>query len=482
MTAAPPDRAVAPPPGRAVSPPDHPVNTPTRRVTVVTPTARVDVALPVEGTLAELVPQLVRMSGAAPTVGTAVNPGWTLARLGGAPLEPGLTVAGAGVDDGELLYLQPRGRSSAPLLFDDVVDAIASAAQTRRGVWGPATARRAALVAAVPAFLGAALLLLPAASGPWAAIGAGALALVLLAGGLAVSRAWGDSLAGTVCGVAAVPVAFVAGLSVLPDRALFPFQAGPFALAAAAVAVAAVVALFAVGDRGPLFVGIAVAGGGAALAGGVTAIVPTDAVDTAGVVIAVATALGTLSPMLSLRIARLPLPRVPADVETFRADEGSTFGRDVLDQTTAAEQVLAALLAALGVLTAGAGIVLLAGGRDLWAWLLAGVAGVAWLLRSRSYVGTEQRIAAVCTGLVIVVFGALRLVASAGTTGVAITAGVAALIGAALVVYAHRVPVRGKSPYWGRFFDVVEFVSLLAVIPLAGQVLGLYADLRATIS
>lgn len=466
----------------SAAPPDHPVNTPTRRVTVVTPTARVDVALPVEGTLAELVPQLVRMSGAAPTVGAAVNPGWTLARLGGAPLEAGLTVAGAGVDDGEILYLQPRGRSSAPLLFDDVVDAIASAAQTRRGVWGTGVARRTSLVAAVLAFVGATLLVLPVVDSPWTAVPVGALALVLLAGGLAVSRAWGDSIAGSVCGIAAVPVAFVAGLTVLPDRALFPFLAGPFALGGAGVALAAVIALFAVGDRGPLFVGIAVAGGGAAIATGVTAIVPTDAIDTAAVVIALATALGTLSPMVSLRIARLPLPRVPADVETFRADEGATFGRDVMDQTTAAEQVLAALLAALGSLTAGSAIVLLAGGTDLWAWVLAGVAGVAWLLRSRSYVGTEQRIAALCTGLVVVVFGGLRLVASGGSLSIAIGAGFVALVGAALVIYAHRVPTRARSPYWGRFFDVVEFISLLAVIPLAGQVLDLYTDLRATIS
>ncbi|WP_290056277.1 EsaB/YukD family protein, partial [Amycolatopsis solani] len=36
----------------------------TRRVTVVTPRARVDVALPQQSTFAELVPQLVRLAGA----------------------------------------------------------------------------------------------------------------------------------------------------------------------------------------------------------------------------------------------------------------------------------------------------------------------------------------------------------------------------------------------------------------------------------
>ena len=58
-----------------------------RRVTVVTPHARVDVALPVQSTLAELVPQLVRLSGAAGQA-SRDNPGWVLSRLGDAPLAP----------------------------------------------------------------------------------------------------------------------------------------------------------------------------------------------------------------------------------------------------------------------------------------------------------------------------------------------------------------------------------------------------------
>ncbi|MDI5981826.1 EsaB/YukD family protein, partial [Amycolatopsis magusensis] len=66
--------------------------TTTRRVTVVTPLARVDVALPPQSTLAELVPQLVRLAGAEGQA-SPEHPGWVLTRLGGAPLDPGLTVA-----------------------------------------------------------------------------------------------------------------------------------------------------------------------------------------------------------------------------------------------------------------------------------------------------------------------------------------------------------------------------------------------------
>jgi hypothetical protein len=56
---------------------------PTCRVTVVTPRARVDVALPVRATPAELVPQLIRLAGAEGQA-SSENPGWVLSRLGGA--------------------------------------------------------------------------------------------------------------------------------------------------------------------------------------------------------------------------------------------------------------------------------------------------------------------------------------------------------------------------------------------------------------
>jgi type VII secretion integral membrane protein EccD len=123
---------------------------PTCRVTVVTPFARVDVALPVRATLAELVPQLVRLAGAEGQA-TSENPGWVLTRLGGGAFAAGLTVTSAGIRDGDVLYLNPRERQVAPLVFDDVIDAIASAAENRAGTWGPRVAccRRTTWVSAL---------------------------------------------------------------------------------------------------------------------------------------------------------------------------------------------------------------------------------------------------------------------------------------------------------------------------------------------
>ncbi|HKN99817.1 MAG TPA: EsaB/YukD family protein, partial [Pseudonocardiaceae bacterium] len=131
---------------------------PTCRVTVVTPYARVDVALPVRATLAELVPQLIRLAGAEGQA-SPDNPGWVLSRLGGAAFPPGLTVTAAAIRDGDVLYLNPRERQVAPLVFDDVIDAIASAAQSRAGAWGPKVAHRIGIVAAALLAAGATVLL-----------------------------------------------------------------------------------------------------------------------------------------------------------------------------------------------------------------------------------------------------------------------------------------------------------------------------------
>ncbi|WP_211295822.1 EsaB/YukD family protein, partial [Amycolatopsis alba] len=233
----------------------------TRRVTVVTPRARVDVALPQQSTFAELVPQLVRLAGASGQA-SAEHPGWVLSRLGGAPLALGLTVAAAQVRDGEVLHLTPRERPRGPLLFDDVVDSIASVAESGTGRWGPSVARKAGIVASVVLLLAGGLLVQAAASGSvLAPIGTGLLALVLVLGGGALSRAYGDAEAGAAGALAGVGAALLAGMSILPPHPLFSLSAGPLAAGLAVVTVYGVIAAVSVADRLPWFVAVTVSAG-----------------------------------------------------------------------------------------------------------------------------------------------------------------------------------------------------------------------------
>ncbi len=284
---------------------------PTCRVTVVTPYARVDVALPVQATLAELIPQLIRLVGAEGQ-SSAENPGWVLARLGGAPFPVGLTVTAAAIRDGDVLYLNPRERQVAPLLFDDVIDAIASAAESRAGAWGPKAAYRSALTATAILIVGATLLLLNSLWGSGLApIALGTLAAAVLVGGGALARAYGDAEAGAVCAGAGVPAALLAGATVLPPH-VFALGAGQLAAGLGVGAVYGVLVVLAVAARLPWFLCLAVSSALGALAAAVVLLANVHPIGAAGFAAAIATALAAVAPMISLRLARLPLPRVPA--------------------------------------------------------------------------------------------------------------------------------------------------------------------------
>lgn len=449
-----------------------------RRVTVVSPRARVDVALPVESTLAELLPQLVAMTGAElpePAPAGTVS-GWALARLGAPAFEPGLTVARAGVRDGDVLYLNPRRTRTAPLLFDDVVDAIAHAAEHSPTGWRRQTARRVALGFAALAFTGCALAVALAGPGwPWSSIGPGILALVLAIGGGALSRAYGDSTAGAVLGLTGVPAAALAGLFVLPDNGFGP---GAVSLGLAATTVYAVLAAVAVSDRVAWFIGVAAASAVGCLAATLTVLVDTSAVRGAAVTIALAVAVCPALPMVALRLGRLPLPRIPSDVAAFRAEESPVLGRDVIDETAAAEEALSGLLGALAVLVCGGAAVLLLGGSR-FGWGTAGVAGLALVLRSRAYAGTAQRVVLLVFGFAVLAGTVVRLVVVGSPTVRLVLLIVVALVAVGCAVYATRVVGRDPSPYWSRLFDVVEFLSLVGIIPLAAAVLNVYARVRS---
>lgn len=446
----------------------------TRRVTVVTPLARMDVALPPRSTLAELVPQLVRLAGAEGQA-TAEHPGWVLCRLGGAPLAAGLTVSEAAVRDGEVLCLNPRERPRAPLLFDDVVDSIASVAGSSSRAWGPETARRAGLAAAAVLLAGAAALL--QASMALAPFACGLLAVVLLLGGGALSRAYGDAEAGVAVSVAGFAPALLAGMSALPPHPPFSLAAGPLGCGLAAVTAYGVLAAVSVADRLPWFVAVTVAAALGAAATAVVLLVGGDTAEPAAAVLAVVvTASTAAAPMLALRLGKLPLPRVPDDIDAFRADERPSLGADVVGQTAYARRLLGGLLAAAGLVLVGCALVLVRGSG--WDAGLLGLLGVAWTLRSRSYSDASHRVLLAVPGVAALGFAAGWLVLD-GNRALVLSAGIAVVVAAAIcVAYAGRV-VRGHhSPYWARVLDVAEFLSLVSLVPMAAMITGLYEAVR----
>jgi type VII secretion integral membrane protein EccD len=184
-----------------------------------------------------------------------------------------------------------------------------------------------------------------------------------------------------------------------------------------------------------------------------------------------------MAPMISLRLARLPLPSVPEDMESFRADERPALGSEVLGATSAAAGLLTALVAASGVAVAGCAAVVLREG-SAWSAVLIGLVGVAWLLRSRSYAGAAQRVCMVVVGLVVLAGLGWRLPAMLGPSWLFAVAVVVAAAGALCLVYADRVVRDIHSPFTGRWLDISEYLVLISLVPVTGALLGVYNAVR----
>ena len=447
-----------------------------RRATVVSPRARVDVALPVQATFAELVPELVRLSDAQRHTGPG-HTGWVLTRLGGTPLPPELTVAASGLRDGDVLYLVPRERQGAPLLFDDVIDAIASASERSDGAWRPSTAHRVGVAGGAVALAGSTLLLFALLSGKVAAPTAlGGALLVLLAAGGVLARVAHDRRAAIACVAAGLPGAVTAGLSAAPPHRLLPLHGGSAALGLAVLAAYGAAAIVTVKHYSAWFGALA---GASVLGGGTAAVVGFGGVTAAhaGVVLAVfATALAAGAPILSMRLGRLPLPRVPSDITAFRENEEPTLGPDVLDQTTTAQRMLTGLLAALG-LSAVAGAVSALRAPGTWPVVFVSLLSVVWMLRSRAYTDTVQRVVLVGSGLASLTWLAGSLVVRHEQSLLLAGVSVLAVAGLSCFVYARHAGQGRHSPYWTRFMDVAEFLSVVALLPIAGVALGVYEHL-----
>src|SRR5690606_4309661 len=105
------------------------------RVTIAAPRTRMDLALPREIPLADLLPTLLRYAGENPDDPEFLRGGWILQRMGEPGFDPSQRLSGLGIRDGEVLYLRHRDSSLPEFAFDDVADAIATAARTRRSSW-----------------------------------------------------------------------------------------------------------------------------------------------------------------------------------------------------------------------------------------------------------------------------------------------------------------------------------------------------------
>jgi type VII secretion integral membrane protein EccD len=455
----------------------------TCRITVVGPRRRVDLALPSRIPFAELFPAVADYAGLDADAARQAPAGWVLQRLGQAPFPLETTPLQAGLRDGELIYLRPREAQLPELAFDDVTDVIASGIGDRPDRWGPAETRRAALGAAALALAGGAAGLLLSGP-PWtdAAVAASGIAVLLLAGAGVLSRVAGDAGAAAVLGYLALPYAFLGGLFGPAGTA----PAGHFgalsllagfaaALLAAALAAVAVKGDGEAGGGAAVFLGLA----GAALlgTGGAWLDYGFGSVGLAGaaaLMAALALGLTTLIPAVAFRVGRLMLPPVPRDADELRRDTLTVQGSEVLARTAAADRVVTGMVAGIGLVGAVAGAAL-ALGHGWLPRLMCGVLGCALLLRSRVFHGRAQRLWLQVPG-----YASLVLLAVAAGHGRTIVVTLAPLAVAAAILAGAGTWLSGHrpSPFWGRAAEIVDMLLVIALVPLALGVAGVFTGIR----
>lgn len=378
-----------------------------------------------------------------------------------------------------MLHLRPQRTQLPPPVFDDVVDAIATTATQRAARWRDAHTRSYGLV------IGGALLTLGALAVPLA--GRDRLVAghrrrrcpVAARGAAVLSRALGDSTAGAMLGFAGATYAFSAGVVAgAPGTGVGSMGRTNLLLGCAALTLAGVLGAGLVGDYLAVFVGLAATGllgGTAALLTVLTSVSPHGA---AALTASVTMGLAPMLPMLALRLARLPLPAVPADAQDISDDMSAVPGPGTGDRAEAAEQYLTGLVGACSVVTAASLVLLTMTGRTD-ARILGTIIAAALLLRARVHWDRTQRLFLLGAGLVGVLAVLISVLDAAGSSN-RLLAVLALLIvsGAVSIAIALLVPGRPISPYGARVVDIIEVLLLVSVIPVACAVVGLYSRLR----
>ena len=457
------------------------VNAELSRVTIVAPATRVDLALPANVPLATLLPTLLRYAGEELPDDPAAQAGWVLTRLGGRVLDSGRTAAQLDVRDGEVLYFTPRAHAAEELIFDDVVDAVATATQCRTGGWAPDATRRFAVTFATLALLGgAAAMFFAGASALTVGVVGLTAALALVVAATVLARAFGDGRASVLLGLVALAYATVGGLMLLAGGRTWHSLAAPHVLTGATALVAfAAIATVATGEATGLFVGASGAGLALVVGASICLVFGVPAAAAGAVLAAIVFGLLPALPMFAYRLARLPIPSVPSRPEELKADVETVDGLQILARSDRAEEILTGLIGTVCLVLVGAELTLATGGGPA-GLLLCTVLALLLLLRARPLSGRRQRLSLLIAGTGgLALASAAFAAASTPVVRVAVIPAILLLIAIVALVYGLAVTGRRISPVWGRLLDIGEIVLIVAVVPLAAWVSGAYEWIRA---
>ncbi|MDQ1005954.1 type VII secretion integral membrane protein EccD [Streptomyces sp. V4I23] len=451
------------------------------RLTVRAPARVVDLAVPADVPIADLLPTVISYGGDNLEESGLDHGGWVLQRLGGTPLDPESTLDSLGLRDGEALYLRPRDDALPEVHLDDLVDGIFTTMHGQPHGWSPDASRRLLHgLGATTLLLGIIILALPGAAGWVRALAAASAGLLLIAGAGTSTRAVGDSGAGALLGITAIPYFALAGW-LLPEGALggagdHSVLGARLLAASAAAAGSAVLSLAAVGMFPALFLGVAAVVVTGAI-GAVLLIFGQTPEQAASVIAVVVVLFGGFVPSLSFRFSGMRMPPLPTNVQQLQ--EGiDPYSTDVVrERSIVADEWMTAFYGAIGLVCFPC-MAALTVDPELAELFTVFALSMLLLLHSRGLGNVWQRVALTAAGawgLALLLFVIAHAVAP--THRLTLTAGLLALT-TVIAIASWTVPGRRLVPYWGRAAELLHSTAAISMVPLMLWCCGAYAALR----
>ncbi|WP_420168979.1 type VII secretion integral membrane protein EccD [Streptomyces violaceoruber] len=453
------------------------------RLTVRAPARSIDLAVPADVPVADLLPAVLGYAGDNLEEAGLDHGGWVLQRLGGEPLDEERTLDSYGLRDGDTLYLRPRAEALPEVHLDDLVDGIATTMRDHPFGWTPKVSRRVLLGIVVAVLIGGVLVIAwPGGSSLSRSVFATAAGLLLLAGAGAASRAVGDAGAGAALGFMVGPYLALAGW-LLPGGEL----SGPHAYetlgarllaASAALAGGAVLALAVVAAFAALFLSVAVVSLFAAVAAVLLLTTDLAPVHAAGILAVLAVILGAFVPSLAFRMSGMRMPPLPTNAQQLQEGIEPHPAAAVSARAVLADGWMTSLYGAVGVVGAAC-VVVLAREREPAEIIMTVALCLLLVLHARGLGNIWQRMSLVVPGVLGLLLLVLVAAPAASPGNRLVTAAGLLAAAAAVAIAAWTVPGRRLVPYWGRAGEILHSALAIAVLPLALWVLGVYGALRA---
>lgn len=448
------------------------VTTDIARVTIISTSRRIDLALPGNTTLAELLPSIVKFAENKSTPDALQE--WVLQRLGEDPFDPFVEIATLGISDGETLHLRQRDATMPDAAFDDVVDGI-STATASLPAWQNADGQKVALVAMVILICG-----LPSAAAFWAQNLFVSLSVLVLSGictfvSILLARTLGLRAVSGVLAWNAVGLAAAAGATVFSTLSV-EVSAVPIAFLTAGTCVLLVASATALGTQVTAYelMGMAIAAGVIVTVAIVATLRPPWFLAACTIGMAVTLVLTPALPGWSFLLAKVAMPNLPTTADALIADR-QPVQADIVDRAIAADRFLCGMVLGTGISATvlGAIISLTGSGWPTTAFILT--AGIALLLRGRSFMSRTTRLWMFISGSLVTLMGLTRLLLTLPLSGQVLVAVLVVVLGGALLTaYAATLYDQILSPVWGRWGDIIEWIAIMALVPLALAVINLY--------